>query len=103
MGTKTIGVTDEVYDRLVAEKRDDESFTDTIARLIDTATSDWRHGFGRYRDDDGREFEHIVEAAGESHADGLARRQDDVLEAMGFELGERGNLVSVPDDRDEGR
>lgn len=105
MGTKTIGVTDEVYDRLVAEKREDESFTDTIARLIDMTTSDWRHGFGRYGGEDGDEFERIVDGVRADHAEGLARRQDEVLEALGFELDERGNVVSTPDDadgRDEG-
>lgn len=41
MGTKTIGITEEVYDRLAAEKREDESVTDTVARLIDESASDW--------------------------------------------------------------
>ena len=35
MPTKTIGVREEVYERLRARKRDDESFTDLIDRLID--------------------------------------------------------------------
>lgn len=53
MGTGTIEVKKEVYDRLAAEKREDESFTDTIDRLIETATSDWRRGFGRYSGEEG--------------------------------------------------
>lgn len=40
MTTKTIGIKAEVYERLAAEKREDESFTDTIDRLLDTATAD---------------------------------------------------------------
>lgn len=100
MGTKTIGVTEEVYDRLVAEKREDESFTDTIARLIDITTSDWRHGFGRYRGESGDEFERIVDDVREDHVEGLAHRQDEVLEALGFELDEQGNVIATPDDLD---
>ena len=46
MGTKTIGVKDEVYERLQARKRDDESFTDLMDRLLDDTTADWRAGFG---------------------------------------------------------
>lgn len=57
MRTKAIGVTEAEYDRLAAEKRADERFTDTIARLVGTATADWRRGFGRYGDEGGDEFE----------------------------------------------
>ncbi|ELZ41332.1 hypothetical protein C463_13844 [Halorubrum californiense DSM 19288] len=46
MPTKTIGVREEVYERLRARKRDDESFTDLIDRLIDESEGDWRGGFG---------------------------------------------------------
>ena len=46
MPTKTIGVREEVYERLRARKRDDESFTDLIDRLIDESEGDWREGFG---------------------------------------------------------
>jgi len=46
MPTKTIGVREEVYERLRARKRDDESFTDLIDRLIDESEGDWRDGFG---------------------------------------------------------
>ncbi|WP_255331282.1 antitoxin VapB family protein [Halorubrum sp. AJ67] len=41
-----MGVTEEVYDRLRARKRDDESFTDLLDRLIDETGGDWRDGFG---------------------------------------------------------
>lgn len=97
MATKTIGVTEGVYERLVAEKREDESFTDTIARLLDTATADWRHGFGRYGDVEGEALERVVTAAQREHAAGFADRQDDVLEELGVELDERGNGRSTPD------
>lgn len=97
MATKTIGVTEEVYERLVAEKREDERYTDTIARLLDTATADWRHGFGRYGDVEGETLERVVADVRREHAAGFADRQGDVLEELGFELDERGNFRSTPD------
>ncbi len=101
MTTKTIGITEEVYDRLAAEKREDESFTDTVARLIDESTSDWRHGFGRYNGEEAEKFEHITTESGAEHAKGLANSHDETLRKMGFELDSNGNIVAGPDD--EGR
>jgi predicted CopG family antitoxin len=94
MGTKTIGVTEEVYDRLAAEKRDDESFTDTLARLIDETTADWRRGFGRYGDGEG--FERTVADSRNDHAAGLAGSHDETLEELGFELDADGNVIAGP-------
>jgi len=39
MSTKTIAVEHSVYERLAREKRASESFTKTIERLIDSASS----------------------------------------------------------------
>lgn len=102
MGTKTIGITEEVYDRLAAEKREDESFTEAVARLIDVAGSDWRRGFGRYGDEEGAKFERAVAESSTERAAGLARSHDETLEALGFELDAEGNVVSGPEG-DEGR
>lgn len=101
MGTKTIEIKERVYDRLAVEKREDESVTDTIDRLIETATSDWRQGFGRYSGDTGSRFERIVTES--DHATGFAQRQNEVLEALGFELDKAGNVISLSDEADEGR
>jgi len=35
MGTKTIVITEEVCEKFKARKRDDESFTDLLDRLVD--------------------------------------------------------------------
>jgi len=51
MATKTIRVTEEVYDRLEARKRDDESFTDLLARLTDQER-DIYAGFGAWEGTD---------------------------------------------------
>ena len=59
MTTKTIRVREDVYEKLSAEKRDDESFSDTIDRLIENAQSDWRKSFGRL-EEDCEELEEVV-------------------------------------------
>ena len=98
MGTKTIGIRSAVYERLAAEKREDESFTDTIGRLLDEVQTDWRRGLGKYADsEDGDEFERIVRDSKRGTGIGTSRRTDEVLEALGFELDERGNVLAHPD------
>lgn len=96
MGTKTIGVTEEVYDRLAAEKHDGESFTETLARLIDEATADWRRGFGRYGDANTEAFERTVADSRDDHASGLAGSHAKTLEDLGFELDADGNVIASP-------
>lgn len=102
MATKTIGIKEEVYDRLAAEKREDESFTETVARLLDETQSDWQRGFGRYGGGAGEEFERIVRDAKRGTSLGLSERTDEALEAMGFELDEQGNVLEYPSDDDAG-
>ncbi|WP_435197253.1 antitoxin VapB family protein [Natronomonas sp. EA1] len=51
MGTKTITVTEEAYERLKAHKRKGESFTDTLLRITDPG--DPMRGFGAMADVDG--------------------------------------------------
>lgn len=98
MGTKTIGITDDVYERLRAEKREDESFTDTIARLLDAIAADWRHGFGRYSGEDADALKHRLNDVYRDHAAGFDQHQRNVLEELGFELDEEGNILATPDD-----
>lgn len=49
MPTKTIRVSEEVYDRLKTRKRDDESFTDLLDRLVEQER-DIYAGFGEEKD-----------------------------------------------------
>lgn len=51
MGTRTIRVRDDVYERLKARKRPDESFSDLLERLTDRE-SDFERGFGALADVD---------------------------------------------------
>jgi predicted CopG family antitoxin len=105
MGTKTIGIRSTVYERLAAEKREDESFADTIDRLLEETRTDWRRGLGKYADtDDSEAFERVAEDSKRGTGTGTSLRTDDVLEAMGFELDERGNVLSHPEEsRPDGR
>lgn len=51
MGKKTIRVREDVYERLKARKRPDESFSDLLDRLTDRE-SDFEQGFGALADVD---------------------------------------------------
>jgi predicted CopG family antitoxin len=60
METKTIENTEDVYDRLGARKRREESFTELVGRLIDETTPEWRDGFGTLPEEDANELKQIV-------------------------------------------
>lgn len=59
MATTSVTITEEAYERLKAQKREGESFTDTILRL--TEQQDPMSGFGAMADADG--FREAAEAA----------------------------------------
>ncbi len=82
MGTKTIGLREDVYERLKARKRDDESFTDLIDRLIDETSVDWRETFGSLSSEEANELEQAVVRSRESTGRGLSDRQEEVFEAF---------------------
>lgn len=82
MGTKTIGIKDDVYERLKARKREDESFTDLMNRLLDESTVDWREGFGTLDADEAEELERAANTSRTQLSDGLAARQQEALEDL---------------------
>lgn len=82
MGTKTIGLRDDVYERLKARKREDESFTDLMDRLLDEATVDWREGFGTLSAEEADELEEVVADSRDQLAAGLATRQRETLSEL---------------------
>lgn len=67
MGTKTIRVREDVYERLKARKRPDESFSDLLDRLTDRDTQ-FERGFGALAD---VEFESGLNELDERLADSL--------------------------------
>jgi predicted CopG family antitoxin len=82
MATKTIGLREDVYERLKARKRDDESFTDLIDRLIDETRVDWRETFGSLPSEEADELERVVTLSRETTGRGLAGRQEEAFEAF---------------------
>lgn len=80
MGTKTIGLRDDVYERLKARKRADESFTDLMDRLLEETTVDWQEGFGTLPESEAAELERIVDR--EQAGEGLFKRQQEALEVL---------------------
>ncbi|ELY42910.1 antitoxin VapB family protein [Natronorubrum tibetense] len=82
MGTKTIGLRDDVYERLKARKRDEESFTELVDRLLEDSDPDWRDGFGTLPEAEGTELEAIVSDSRTRLSDGLSERQNEALELL---------------------
>lgn len=82
MGTKTIGLREEVYERLKARKREGESFSDLVDRLVEERRTDWREGFGTLPDGAAEELESAANASRESTAAALSERSDEATEAL---------------------
>lgn len=82
MGTKTIGLREEVYERLKSRKREGESFTDAVDRLIDESSVDWRETFGTLPDEEGEKLERVAARSREATGEGLADRQHEAIEAL---------------------
>jgi predicted CopG family antitoxin len=79
LGTKTIGLREDVYDRLKARKRQGESFTDLIDRLLAEADVDWRDGFGSLDVEDMEELERHAARSRSNASMGLERRQSEAI------------------------
>lgn len=81
MGTKTIGLDDEAYERLRAHKREDESFSDTVKRLTGIVAAEWELSFGKYSDQ-GADLEAAARDSRRSASDGHAARQSAAREIL---------------------
>ena len=60
MASKNIGIKEDVYERLRAHKRGDESFSETLDRLLHEFDADWRTNVGFLTDDEAAELETAV-------------------------------------------
>ncbi|MFB6211029.1 MAG: antitoxin VapB family protein [Halobacteriales archaeon] len=85
MGTKTIGLREEVYKRLKARKRSDESFTDVIDRLLSETAPEWRDGFGTLSEAETAELTDLVVESRGRLSEGLSTRQDELDEELSDE------------------
>ncbi|PSQ46712.1 hypothetical protein BRD15_08580 [Halobacteriales archaeon SW_6_65_15] len=83
MATKNIGIREEVYEHLKAHKQGDESFSETIQRLLEEAEEDWQTHFGFLDEETGEEFADAVEAERKRLDADLADRQREVVDALG--------------------
>jgi predicted CopG family antitoxin len=61
MASKNIGIKEDVYERLKAHKRGDESFSETLDRLLHELDSDWRTNAGFLTDEEAADLEVAVE------------------------------------------
>lgn len=80
MGTKTVRLEETVYERIKAHKRDDETFSEAIDRLVD----DWSlldFDTARSNDEIGRHRDLLEEAEETSEAD-----TKETLKRMGVDI-----------------
>jgi len=81
MASKNIGIKEDVYERLKAHKRGDESFSETLDRLLHELDSDWRTNAGFLTDEEAADLEVAVER-------GLTEL-DEAFDEYGDEIDER--------------
>jgi predicted CopG family antitoxin len=86
VGTKTISLADDAYEKLKARKREEESFSDVVRRLAGGVTLAEYHGAIEAETAD--ELETVVERRREERADTHRERVDDLADAFGGESGE---------------
>ena len=82
MGTKTIGLREDVYERLKSRKREGESFTDVVDRLIDESSADWEDTFGTLPSEEAEELERAVARSREMTREGLGERQREAIDEL---------------------
>ncbi|WP_128478817.1 antitoxin VapB family protein [Halorussus pelagicus] len=76
MGTKTISLGEEAYERLKSRKREGESFTDVVLRLTEE-NEDVLQGFGAWKDTDLR---NAVEEGREEYDRDYEKRYSELFE-----------------------
>jgi len=78
MASKNIGITEDVYERLKAHKRGDESFSEVLDRILHELDSDWRTNAGFLTEEEAADLEAEVESGLEEVDDSLDELGDEV-------------------------
>jgi len=81
MVSKNIGIKKDVYERLKAHKRGDESFSETLDRILHELDSDWRTNAGFLSDEEAADLEREVDRGFDDI--------DDSFDDLGNEIDER--------------
>ena len=81
MVSKNIGIKKDVYERLKAHKRGDESFSETLDRILHELDSDWRTNAGFLSDEEAADLEREVDRGFDDI--------DDSFDDLGNEVDER--------------
>lgn len=76
MGTKTISLAEDAYERLKRHKRKGESFSDVVRRLTDDVQL--ASYFGRLDDDTAAELERVIESRRGDRAETHRRRVEEL-------------------------
>ncbi|MFP4175149.1 MAG: antitoxin VapB family protein [Halobacteriales archaeon] len=74
MGTKTVSLSDDAYERLAAEKREGESFSDVVRRL--TQGVDLKEFHGVLSDETADEIEESIERSRRRNEERRADRKN---------------------------
>lgn len=82
MASKNIGIREDVYERLKAHKRGDESFSETLDRLLQKVDSDWRTNAGFLSRQAAADLEAEVERGFEELNDALDERGNGIDEQL---------------------
>jgi predicted CopG family antitoxin len=85
MASKNIGIREDVYERLKAHKRGDESFSETLDRILHELDSDWRTNAGFLTDEEAADLEAEVARGLEDVDDSLGDLGDEVDERFSGE------------------
>jgi predicted CopG family antitoxin len=81
MASKNIGIKEDVYERLKAHKRGDESFSETLDRILHELDSDWRTNAGFLSDEEATALEKEISRGFDD--------VDDSFDELGDEIDER--------------
>ena len=85
MASKNIDIREDVYERLKAHKRDDESFSETLDRILQELDSDWRTNVGFLTDEAAADLEAEVERGLEGFDDMVDELADGIDDGLSGE------------------